>query len=149
MIPLNRDTISNQDIDFLIEWLKTYPRLTKGNVIIELENKFADWIGSKYCVFVNSGSSANLLMLYSLILYLREKGVKENNKIVIPNLAWATDISITWQLGFDPVLCDINLDTLSVDLNSLETIFKTHSPAALMLVSVLGFSPHIKEINLD
>lgn len=146
MIPLNRDTISNQDIDFLIEWLKTYPRLTKGNVTIELENKFADWIGSKYCVFVNSGSSANLLMLYSLILYLREKGVKENNKIVIPNLAWATDISITWQLGFDPVLCDINLDTLSVDLNSLETIFKTHSPAALMLVSVLGFSPHIKEI---
>ena len=62
-IPLQRDTINNADIDRLIEWLKTYPRLTKGNVTLEFEKKWSKWLGTKYSVFVNSGSSANLLML--------------------------------------------------------------------------------------
>ena len=65
-IDLIQDTIDNQDIDNLIEWLKTYPRLTKGSKTIEFENKWAQWLGTKYSVFVNSGSSANLLMLYTL-----------------------------------------------------------------------------------
>ena len=63
MITLVKDTIDNNDIDNLIEWLKTYPRLTKGPITLELESKYSDWLGSKYSVFCNSGSSANLLML--------------------------------------------------------------------------------------
>ena len=56
-IDLIQDTIDNQDIDNLIEWLKTYPRLTKGSKTIEFESKWAKWLGTKYSVFVNSGSS--------------------------------------------------------------------------------------------
>jgi CDP-6-deoxy-D-xylo-4-hexulose-3-dehydrase len=67
-IPLQRDTINDADIDRLIEWLKTYPRLTKGKVTLEFEQKWAKWLGTKYSVFVNSGSSANLLMLNALII---------------------------------------------------------------------------------
>ena len=63
MISLVKDTINNKDIDKLIDWLKTYPRLTKGKVTIELEEKWSKWLGTKYSVFCNSGSSANLLML--------------------------------------------------------------------------------------
>ena len=63
MIKLVSDTINKNDINNLIDWLKTYPRLTKGSRTIELEKKWSDWIGSKYSVFCNSGSSANLLML--------------------------------------------------------------------------------------
>ena len=63
MITLVKDTIDNKDIDRLIDWLKTYPRLTKGPVTLEFENKFSKWLGRRYSVFVNSGSSANLLML--------------------------------------------------------------------------------------
>ena len=48
MIPLVKDTINNKDIDQLIEWLKTYPKLTKGDLTIELEQKFADWVGTEY-----------------------------------------------------------------------------------------------------
>ena len=67
MINLVKDTISNSDIDNLIEWLKTYPRLTKGPITLELEKKWSEWIGVKYSVFCNSGSSANLLMLSAFI----------------------------------------------------------------------------------
>ena len=66
-IDLVEDTIDNNDIDKLIEWLSTYPRLTKGPKTIEFEKKWSEWLGVKYSVFVNSGSSANLLMFYALI----------------------------------------------------------------------------------
>ena len=54
-ISLVKDTIDNKDIDNLIEWLKSYPRLTKGKLNLEFENKFSKWLGRKYSVFCNSG----------------------------------------------------------------------------------------------
>ena len=66
----------------LIDWLKTYPRLTKGPLTKEFESKWSSWLGCKYSVFVNSGSSANLLMLYVLQLSNKLK----NKKICVPGL---------------------------------------------------------------
>ena len=60
MIKLVNDTINNKDIDKLIKWLGTYPRLTKGPLTLEFEQKWSDWLGSKFTIFCNSGSSANL-----------------------------------------------------------------------------------------
>jgi CDP-6-deoxy-D-xylo-4-hexulose-3-dehydrase len=141
-IPLQRDTINNTDIDRLIEWLKTYPRLTKGNVTLEFEKKWAKWLGTKYSVFVNSGSSANLLMLYALII----SGRMKNNKVVLPGLCWATDLAPILQLNLEPILCDVDLETLAVDLDELEKIFIEEKPSTLLLVSILGFSPKMNEI---
>ena len=141
-IPLSKDTINNDDIDQLIEWLKTYPKLTKGEKTIEFEKKWSEWIGCKYSVFVNSGSSANLLMFYAL----KELYSLRNNKIAIPSLSWATDLSPAIHLGFEPILVDCNLDNLSVDLNHLEDVFIKESPSALVLVSILGLAPEIQKV---
>ena len=141
MITLVKDTIDNNDIDRLVDWLKTYPRLTKGLVTLELERKYADWLGTEYSVFCNSGSSANLLMLSAIIEKYKSK------KVVVPSVAWATDLAPVMQLGLKPLLCDCNMDDLSVDLNHLEEIFKTESPDALLLVSVLGLVPDMREIT--
>jgi len=141
-IPLQRDTINDADIDRLIEWLKTYPRLTKGKVTLEFEQKWAKWLGTKYSVFVNSGSSANLLMLYALII----SGRMKNNKVVLPGLCWATDLAPILQLNLEPILCDVDLETLAVDLDELEKIFIEEKPSTLLLVSILGFSPKMNEI---
>jgi CDP-6-deoxy-D-xylo-4-hexulose-3-dehydrase len=141
-IDLIQDTIDNQDIDNLIEWLKTYPRLTKGSKTIEFENKWAQWLGTKYSVFVNSGSSANLLMLYTLKILNKMK----NNKVCVPSLCWVTDLSPVLQFDLEPLLIDCNLDNLSVDLNHLEQVFQTENPSVLILVSVLGLSPDMESI---
>ena len=138
MIKLVNDTINNSDIDKLIKWLGTYPRLTKGPLTIKLEQKWSDWLGVNHTVFCNSGSSANLLMLWVLV---EAKRITTNAKIVVPSAAWATDLSPVIQLGMTPILCDINLEDLSVDLNHLETIFKETKPEVLLLVSVLGLVP--------
>ena len=140
MITLVKDTIGNEDIDSLIDWLKSYPRLTKGPVTLKFENKFSKWLGRKYSVFCNSGSSANLLMLS----VLKEK--YDFKKVVVPSVAWSTDLAPVMQLGLQPILCDCNMKDLSADLNHLEKIFMEESPDVFLLVSALGLVPDMKKI---
>lgn len=142
MIKLVSDTIDKIDIHYLIDWLKQNPKLTKGDLTIELERKWSEKIGVKHTLFVNSGSSSILLTLASLKFSDRLK----NNKIVVPNLSWATDVSSPVLLGMDTILIDCNLYDLSVDLNQLEEVFKTHAPSAFILVSVLGLVPDMDRI---
>jgi len=141
-ITLVKDTIDNKDINRLVDWLKTYPKLTKGPVTLELEEKYSDWLGRKYSVFCNSGSSANLLMLSTL----QQGKYLKNNKVVVPSVAWATDLAPVMQLGLEPILCDSNKRDLSVDLIHLEEIFKKESPSAIIFVSVLGLVPEMNQI---
>lgn len=143
MIKLAEDTIDRLDVDHLIEWLKTFPKLTKGNLTLSFESAWANYIGTKHATFVNSGSSANLLMLYCLL----ESGrIKLNDKIVVPSVSWATDLSPVIQLGLIPIICDCNLDDFSVDIDHLKHIIINENPKALILVSVLGLIPSMEEI---
>lgn len=141
-IKLVKNTITNEEIDYLIEWLKTYPQLTKGKLTEEFEKKWSEWLGCKYSVYVNSGSSANLAMIYSLLV----SGKLKNKKIVAPCVSWVTTISPIMQLGCELILCDTDKDTLGLDINNLEEIFKNHNPSCLILVHVLGFPNKMKEI---
>mgnify|MGYP003643317692 CR=1 FL=1 len=63
--PLAKETINEEDVDALCQWLKSYPRLTKGQLTWDVEEAWSKYIGTKYAVFNNSGSSANLLMVYA------------------------------------------------------------------------------------
>ena len=144
MIKLVSDTIDKTDINHLIEWLSQdeIPRLTKGELTTELEEKWARKIGTKYSVFVNSGSSSILLTLAALLHTDRLK----NKKIVVPGLSWATDVSSPMLLGYETILCDCNLYDLSCDLDNLETLFREEEPSVFILVSPLGLVPQMDKI---
>ena len=149
MIKLVKDTINRDDINALIDWLSQdeIPRLTKGELTWQLERKWADKIGSKYSVFVNSGSSAILLALAALLYEHKLNGNKlKNNKIIVPALSWATDVSSPMLLGYETIMCDCNLDDLSCDLTHLEKLFKEHEPSVMILVSPLGLVPKMSDI---
>ena len=100
MINLVKDTISNKEVDHLIDWLGTYPKLTKGKLTESFEELWAAWLGVKHSVFVNSGSSANLAMLYAL----QQSGRMKNNKVIVPCVSWTTTVSPVIQLGMQPIL---------------------------------------------
>jgi CDP-6-deoxy-D-xylo-4-hexulose-3-dehydrase len=117
-ITLVKDTIDMNDVNKLIDWLKTNPRLTKGDLTIEFEKKWSEWLGTKYSVFVNSGSSANLASIYSLIL----SGKLKNNKIVVPAVSWVTTVTPAIQLGLEPIMCECDMDNLGLDINNLKEI---------------------------
>jgi len=143
MIKLVEDTISHQDINALIKWLAEYPRLTMGPLTAKLEKKWANWLGTEYSIFCNSGSSANLLMLQAL---LEANLISKDATVVVPAVAWATDLAPVMQLGLTPILCDINFDNLSVDLDHLRDLFRSEKIEVLMLVSALGLSPKMDRI---
>ena len=67
-------------------------------------------------------------------------------KVVVPSVAWATDLAPVIQLGMKPILCDSNMEDLSIDLEHLEKIFEEEDPSVLMLVSVLGLVPDMDKI---
>lgn len=144
MINLVSDTIDRDDINSLINWLsqEKIPRLTKGELTVQLEKKWAEKIGTKYSVFVNSGSSAIFLTLAAL----KEFKMLKNNRLVAPALSWATDVSSPLILGFDTTLCDANLSDLSCDLSKLENIFKEFDPAVFISVCPLGLVPQMEKL---
>ena len=141
-IDLVKDTIDLNDVKRLITWLETNPRLTKGDLTLEFEKKWSEWLGVKYSVFVNSGSSANLAAIYSLLL----SGKLKNNKIVVPAVSWVTTVTPTIQLGMEPIMWDCNIDNLGLDINHLKEIIKNNNPSVIILVHVLGIPNHMDEI---
>tara|TARA_R110000824_G_scaffold211635_1_gene397544 strand:+ start:1666 stop:2850 length:1185 start_codon:yes stop_codon:yes gene_type:complete len=137
--PLAKETITEVEIQNLIGWLKGYPRLTKGELTVEFEKKWAEYIGTKYSVFVNSGSSANLLMIYAL----KELG-RLNGKVIVPSVGWVTTISPLIQFGIEPVMVDADKKTFGINLKQTEELLKTEEISAIIFVQVLGV-PHYKE----
>ena len=138
--PLAKETINEEDVNALCEWLKSYPRLTKGNLTVQVEKDWAEYIGTKYAVFNNSGSSANLLMVAAAV----QCGLIPNKKIVVPSVGWVTTISPAIQLGLEPIMCGSDKNTFGIDLDQLEKICERERPDAVIFVQVLGV-PHYKE----
>jgi len=126
-------TIDSQDLEALCGWLRTSPWLTQGELVHEFERRWAAWIGSRHAVFVNSGSSANLLMYAAL---LDERSVRP--KVVVPAVSWSTSVAPAIALGFEPLMCDACPETFGIELNGLEHLLKTQHPAAVLIVHVLG-----------
>ena len=137
-------TIDSNDIQDLIEWLKTDPWLTQGSLVQKLESRWAEWLGTKYAAYVNSGSSANLLMYYSLLL----SGKLRNNKVIVPAVSWSTTVAPAIQFGFEPIMCEADWENFGLDIDCLESLLKEHDPAAVIIVDVLGV-PNNMESLLD
>ena len=144
MIKLVSDTIDKNDIKRLVNWLSQdeIPILTKNRVTLEFENKWSNKIGISNTCYVNSGSSAILLALAAV----KQSGRLRNNKVIAPTLSWATDVSSPMLLGMEVELCDCNLTDLSIDINHFKKIVREQRPSVLILVSVLGLVPNMKEI---
>lgn len=135
--------IDTKDISKLISWLKTDPRLTKDKLTLKFERLWACWIGTKYAVFCNSGSSANLLMAYTLFL----SGKLRNKKVIVPSVGWVTTVSPFIQFGFTPVMCGADPDNFGLDLVNLEKLLKKHDAATVAMVQVLGVPGNMDKLK--
>ncbi len=133
-IRLAEETISQDELEALSKWMLAGNRLTKAEQTLAFEQEFAAWMNCRHAVYVNSGSSANLLMIAAL----KEAGRLRNNKAIAAGVSWVTTVSPLLQLGFDVRLCDCDVQSLGLDLDHLERLCQEHSPALLILVHVLG-----------
>ncbi|MCK4554481.1 DegT/DnrJ/EryC1/StrS aminotransferase family protein, partial [Candidatus Parcubacteria bacterium] len=108
----------------------------------KFEESFAKKQGRKFAVFVNSGSSANLVLIQAL---LNLGKLKKGDKVGVSALTWATNIMPLIQLGLEPVAIDCEISTLNIS----PAVLKDYADdlKGLFLTNVLGFCDNIQEIK--
>lgn len=109
---------------------------TMGKEVKEYEEMFAKHFGSKYCVMVNSGSSANLLAVAALF-YTKNNPLKAGDEVIVPAVSWATTYYPLYQYGLHLKFVDIDLNTLNYDLEALKNAV-TDKTRMIMVVNLLG-----------
>lgn len=125
-------------------FIKRSTKLSFGIYCQKFEKKFAKYQGRKYCIFVNSGSSANLALVQAL---LNLKKIKKGDKIGFSALTWSTNVMPLIQLGLEPVPIDIDLLTLNVSSKTLKQKLKKQRIKMLFLTNLLGFCSDLEEIQ--
>lgn len=132
--PLMRNNILREDLDAVIAHLQQDdPILTNGPQVKAFEAEWSQWLGVKYSVFVNSGASSNLLSM--AVLKIRHP---EGGEVIVPPLAWVSDVATVLQNGFTPVFADIDPRTLSMDTQAILDQITPHT-RAVFLTHVQGF----------
>ena len=143
--PLHSDGYSTHDINAGISVLLS-GQLTMSKKTKEFEKYFAKKIGAKYCLMVNSGSSANLLALFCAVNPLRKNHLKKNDECLVPAVCWSTTLWPIIQVGLTPKILDVNIDNFSLDLNTIKKNI-TKKTKAIMVVNVLGNCAELDKIR--
>lgn len=128
------NNITRADLDALIAYLgQDNPMLTQSRQVRQFEQEWSDWLGVRHSVFVNSGSSANLLTMAAL----RER--LGPGEIIVPALTWVSDIASVIQCGFQPVFVDINPRTLGMDDQEVIAHLRPQT-RAVFITHILGYN---------
>ena len=137
--PLINDNITISDRKVLSDFILSNKRLTNGKKVIEFENIWSKWLGTKRSVMVNSGTSGNYI---SIAIVKELLGIGE---VIVPPLGWVSDISSVTQLGMTPVFVDVSMDNLSITSENIKNAI-TDKTKAIVLVHCLGFNAINEEI---
>ncbi len=132
-IPLMSNNILPEDTEALIEFLRTSNRFTNGPKVQEFEQTWSQWLGVKYALFVNSGSSANFITM-SVLRDLYGAG-----EIIVPPIAWSSDIASVFAAGHTPVFVDVAKENLAMQEAEILAHI-TDKTRAVFLTHVLGFN---------
>jgi len=131
--PLMHNNITRADLDLIIQYLSGEdPQLTHGPKVREFEKKWSEWLGVKYSVMVNSGSSANDLTMLAL------KHLKGVGEVIVPPLTWVSDIASVLHAGMSPKFVDISSRNLALDETKVLNAISSNTKA-VFLTHVLGY----------
>ena len=147
MIKLQKSTFYNE-IDTkakLCDFITKSSMLSMGSECLKFEKNFAERQLRKYAVFVNSGSSANLILIQA---FLNLGTLKRGDIVGVSALTWATNIMPLIQLGLQPILIDCEIDSLNVSTRTLKLALETQpNIRAFFITNTLGHCDDILEIS--
>lgn len=133
--PLANSSWDHEEIAAIQEVVQS-GMFTMGARVAEFERAFADYTGSRHCVMVNSGSSANLLMVAAL-RYRKQQALLPGAEVIVPAVSWSTTYYPLYQYGLKLNFVDIDRDTLNYDLDKLAAAIGPNT-RAIMIVNLLG-----------
>lgn len=135
--PLATATWDQAEYDAL-QRVITSGMFTMGPQVFEFEKQFARYLGAKHCVMVNSGSSANLLMVAALFYSKNpDLTLRPGDEVIVPAVSWSTTYYPLHQYGLKIKFVDIDLHTLNYDLDALGKAV-TDNTRLIMVVNLLG-----------
>ncbi len=132
--PLMRNNIAREDLDAVCAFLQQDdPILTQSKQVRAFEREWSEWLGVRHSVFVNSGSSANLVTMAAL------RELYGGGEVIVPTITWVSDVASVLHCGLVPVFVDIDPRTLGMD--NEEVLAKiTPRTRAVFLTHVLGYN---------
>ena len=107
-----------------------------GKYVKLFEDEFSKYVGSRYCVMVNSGSSANLLAVAALF-YCKDNPLRRGDEVIVPAVSWSTTYYPLYQYGLKIKFVDVDKGTFNLDLAQLEQAI-TSKTRAIFAVNLLG-----------
>lgn len=135
-ISLNNPNYGWQEaIEVTESLLSTY--VTMGEKVFKFERMFAEYLGVKHAIMVNSGSSANLVALSILSNPITKGRIELGDEVIVPAVTWSTTIFPIINIGAIPVLVDVNLEDYNINLKILEKSI-TPKTKAIMPVHLMG-----------
>ncbi len=141
--PLQENVLFETDIHELTNYIKTAKRFTQFEKVRQFEENFSAWEGSKFSVYVNSGSSANLILINAL---KEIHGWSGESEIIVPAVTWSTNVSPVMQNGMTPVFVDVNLEDLSFNYNKITGAI-TKNTVAIFVTHLMGFPANMELIK--
>jgi CDP-6-deoxy-D-xylo-4-hexulose-3-dehydrase len=141
--PLLENAFSKDDIFAAIEVILS-KKITMSEVTKNFEYEFGKYIGSKYALMTNSGSSANLLAAFTMINPKRKIFLKPGDYFAIPALCWSTSLWPFVQSGLKPIFVDVNINNYCLD----EAILKKNLLKKIKLIVDIHVLGNCSNINL-
>lgn len=145
MIPLVKSTFYKEEDTKrqLCDFIVRSSMLSIGRECRKFEESFAKYQERKYCILVNSGSSANLALIQTL---LNLGKIKKGDNVGFSAVTWSTNVMPLIQLDLKPIPLDVELDTLNVSSKTLLQTLKKYPLKMLFITNLLGFCDDIDEI---
>jgi CDP-4-dehydro-6-deoxyglucose reductase, E1 len=133
--PLMKNNIVREDLDAVCTLLaQDDPILTQAWQVRAFEEEWSAWLGVKFSVFVNSGSSANLITLAAL-----KERHGSGGEVIVPTITWVSDIAAVLHCGFEPVFVDVDPRTLGMDNEQVLAKLSSRT-RAVFITHVLGYN---------
>lgn len=140
---LQEDVLSSHDIERLVTFIRGTKRFTQFDQVREFEEAFSRWQGCRHSVFVNSGSSANLLLVNAL---KELRGWSDGDEILVPAVTWPTTVTPVIQCGLKPVFVDVNLTDLSFAYDEIPRLVSDRT-RGIFIAHLLGFPANVERIR--
>lgn len=128
----------------LVDFIKRSSYLSLGPECLKFEKNFAKFQKRKYCVFFNSGSSANLALIQSLLNLNR---LERRDSVGFSALTWPTNVMPLIQLGLKPIPIDVELNTVNVSSEKFSGVLGKYPLKALFITNLLGFCDDLEKIK--
>ena len=138
-IPISEPSITQKEIDYVTDAIKSGWVSSLGKYIDMFEEKFALYCGTRFAVATSNGTTALHLALVSL-------GITAEDEVIIPDLTFVATASAVKYIGAKVVSVDIDEDTLCIDTKAIENVI-THKTKAIVAVHLYGHPANMDEIN--